>query len=89
MMALVNLVPSTEMLQIYEADLGTEGSFDEVIHGSHYVFHLASPAPFDASNDVCALFVGDHFRKFHAQLSRVDNCAMYCTCYRALTARDG
>lgn len=51
MMALVNLVPNTEVLQVYEADLRADGAFDEVVHGAHYVFHLASPAPFDASAD--------------------------------------
>ena len=52
MMALVNLAPSTEFLQIYEADLKVDGAFDEVVHGSSIVFHLASPASFDASNQV-------------------------------------
>ena len=52
MMALVNLAPSTEVLQIYEADLKVDGAFDEVIHGSSIVFHLASPASFDASHQV-------------------------------------
>lgn len=30
-------------LKLYEADLLKEGSFDEVVQGSDYVFHMASP----------------------------------------------
>lgn len=30
-------------LELFEADLLTDGSFDEAVKGAHYVFHTASP----------------------------------------------
>lgn len=32
-------------LELFEADLTIDGSFDEAVKGSHYVFHVASPVP--------------------------------------------
>ena len=37
-------------LQLYEADLGKPGSFDEAIAGSRFVFHVASPATLSAED---------------------------------------
>lgn len=30
-------------LELFEADLLTDGSFDAAVKGAHYVFHAASP----------------------------------------------
>ena len=38
-------VCTTGTLNLFEADLLIDGSFDEVVRGSHYVFHVASPLP--------------------------------------------
>ncbi|XP_058750861.1 cinnamoyl-CoA reductase CAD2-like isoform X2 [Vicia villosa] len=40
---LLKLDGAKERLQLFEADLIEEGSFDSVIHGCHGVFHTASP----------------------------------------------
>ena len=45
-------------LELHEADLLQEGSFDDVVKGSHYVFHTASPVvttPKDPQRDLVRL----------------------------------
>lgn len=41
--SLAAALPGT--LELFEADLTIDGSFDEAVKGSHYVFHVASPVP--------------------------------------------
>lgn len=36
---------NTGTLDLFEADLLIDGSFDEAVRGSHYVFHVAAPLP--------------------------------------------
>lgn len=60
---------TTGTLDLFDADLLIDGSFDEVVRGSHYAFHVASPLP---APGVCRLL------KLHADRG-ITGCALLMT----------
>jgi len=65
---LAEALPGT--LTLHEADLLKEGSFDEVVKGADYVFHMASP--FFAGGDDIDPHVRAAATKAHPLIIRCD-----------------
>lgn len=58
---LLDLPDSRTRLTIWKADLDDEGSFDEAIHGSTAVFHVATPMDFESTDPEVSYFIFPQF----------------------------
>ena len=81
--ALGNTLPGN--LELHEADLLKEGSFDNVVKGADYVFHTASPF-FTTAEDPQRDLVSAAVLKLQLKLRSVPNSALH---YRVCCVQPG